>query len=151
MRERTRLLGVDYGTVRIGLAITDPDRILASPLETYTRRDKEADADHFRELVEEERVGEIVMGLPVHLSGRKGQKAIETEDFAKELEAITGLKVTFYDERFTTVEAEQFLLDAGLTNKRRKARRDQLAAQILLQSYLDAGCPSDPEIGPLDG
>ncbi len=151
MRERTRLLGVDFGTVRIGLAITDPDRILASPLETYTRQDKEADVKYFRALVEEEKVGEIIMGLPVHLSGHKGQKALETEAFAKQLAEITGLKVTFEDERFTTVEAEQFLLEAGLTNKRRKARRDQLAAQILLQTYLDAGCPGDHEIGPLDG
>jgi putative Holliday junction resolvase len=87
--------------------------------------------------------------LPVHLSGHEGAKAAEARAFGKWLAEATGLPVAFFDERFTTVEAENFLLAAGLTNKRRKERRDRVAAQILLQSYLDAGCPAEESAGPL--
>jgi putative Holliday junction resolvase len=149
--ERTRLLGVDYGSVRIGLAVTDSERKFAFPLETYTRRDRAQDAAYFRRLVEEEAVGQIVVGLPVHLDGREGQKAVEARAFGRWFAAATGLPVVFWDERFTTVEAESMLWSAGLTHKRRKARRDQVAAQILLQTYLDAGCPGEQILGPLDG
>jgi putative holliday junction resolvase len=151
VRVRTRLLGVDYGTVRVGLAVSDPERRLASPLGTYERRGREPDARHFRKLVEDEEVGRLVVGLPVHLDGREGQKAAEARKFGAWLAEVTGLPVTFFDERFTTVEAEGFLLAAGLTNKRRKARRDRVAAQILLQSYLEAGCPEESAPGPLQG
>jgi putative Holliday junction resolvase len=147
----TRLLGVDFGRVRVGLAVSDPDRRLASPLATYHRRDDEQDAEFFRALVAEEQIGAIVVGLPVHLDGTEGQKAAEARAFGRRLGEATGLPVTYYDERFTTVEAEAALWDAGLTHKRRKARRDRVAAQILLQAYLDAGCPAEPAAGPLDG
>jgi putative Holliday junction resolvase len=147
---RNRLLGVDYGTVRIGLAVTDPDRKIASPLATYTRRNREDDARHFREVVDEEGINEIVVGLPVHVDGREGQKAGEARSFGRWLAEVTGLPVAFWDERFTTMEAEGYLWSAGLTNKRRKARRDRLAAQILLQSYLEAGCPGEGSPGPLN-
>jgi putative Holliday junction resolvase len=145
----TRLLGVDYGSVRVGLAISDADRKIASPLTTYPRRDRTQDARYFRELVQAEEVGQIVVGLPVHLDGREGQKAVEARAFGKWLAETTGLPIVFWDERFTSVEAEQFLLAAGLTNQRRKARRDRVAAQILLQAYLDAGCPGEQALGPL--
>src|SRR5439155_18473637 len=126
-----RLLGVDYGSVRIGLAVSDPDRIIASPLATYTRRDPDADARYFRALAAAESVGGLVVGLPVHLSGREGQKVGEARAFGKWLAEITGLPLVFYDERFTTVQAESALRQAGLTHKRRKDRRDRVAAQIL--------------------
>jgi len=145
----TRLLGVDYGTVRIGLAVSDADRKIASPLTTYTRRNKELDGKYFQEVVAEEAIGEIVLGLPIHLAGHEGQKAHEARAFGKWLHEATGLLIVFWDERFTTVEAENSLLAAGLTSKRRKARRDRVAAQILLQSYLDAGCPGEQSLGPL--
>jgi putative Holliday junction resolvase len=147
----TRLLGVDFGRVRIGLAISDPDRRLASPLATYQRRDAAQDSAYFRSLIVEERVGALVVGLPVHLDGNEGPKAVEARAFGRWLGETTGLPVVYYDERFTTVQAEAALWDAGLTHKRRKARRDRVAAQILLQAYLDAGCPAEPLAGPLDG
>jgi putative Holliday junction resolvase len=145
----TRLLGVDFGNVRIGLAISDPDRKLASPLATYARRGKEADAEHFRAVVSTEDIAALVVGLPVHIDGSEGQKAREARAFGAWLGEVTGLLVTFFDERFTTVEAESALWEAGLTHKQRKARRDRVAAQMLLQAYLDAGCPADPAAGPL--
>ena len=151
MSAATRLLGVDYGDVRVGLAASDPDRKIAFPLATYERQGRERDAEYFRALVGEEQVGALVVGLPVHLDGREGQKAGEARAFGKWLGEVTGLPVVFWDERFTSVEAEGYLLSAGLTNKRRKERRDRVAAQILLQTYLDAGCPGEAAPGPLEG
>jgi putative Holliday junction resolvase len=150
MTAKGRLLGVDYGTVRVGLAVSDPDRIIASPLATYTRRDPEADARYFRELVQSESIVGLVVGLPVHLSGREGEKAIEARAFGKWLAEITGLPLVFYDERFTTVQAESALWEAGLTHKRRKDRRDRVAAQMLLQAYLNVGCPPEESPRALD-
>jgi len=145
-----RLLGVDYGHVRIGLAISDPDRKLAFPLTTYERRNRDHDAEYFRELVAEEQIGQFVIGLPMHLSGREGQKATEARAFGTWLGEVTKLPIVFWDERFTSVEAESHLWNAGLTHKRRKERRDRVAAQIMLQAYLDAGCPEQPTVGSLD-
>lgn len=146
-----RLLGVDYGSVRIGLSISDPERRLASPLAVHERRGREQDALYFRSLVSAEEIKAIVVGLPVHTNGREGQKAIESRAFGAWLAETTELPVTFWDERFTTVEAESALWQAGLTHKKRKARRDRVAAQILLQAYLDAGCPDETSAGPLEG
>ncbi len=151
MSIRTRLLGVDYGSVRIGLAVSDAERRLASPLVVYQRRSPERDAEYFRALVETEEIGAIVVGLPVHLDGREGPKAAEVRAFGAWLAEATGLPVRFWDERFSTVEAESALWQAGLTHKKRKARRDRVAAQILLQAYLDAGCPDESTAGPLEG
>jgi putative Holliday junction resolvase len=148
----TRLLGIDTGERRIGLAISDPDRRIASPLATYRRKSNDADQSYFRRLVNEECIGLMVIGLPVHLDGREGQKAFEARRFGQWLADLVQLPIVFWDERFTTVEAEQVLLGAGLTHKKRRERRDRLAAQIILQSYLDAGCPEPvPEPGPLEG
>jgi putative Holliday junction resolvase len=138
-----RLLGIDYGSVRIGLAVCDVDRRIASPLATYRRQRPEQDAVYFRNLVEHEGVGQLIVGLPVHLSGQEGSKAREARTFGRWLQETTGLQVIFWDERFTTVEAEAALWGAGLTHQRRKSRRDRVAAQIMLQSYLDAGCPGE--------
>jgi putative Holliday junction resolvase len=145
----TRLLGVDYGAVRVGLAISDPDRKIAFPLQTYVRGNAEKDAAFFRQLIADEEIGQLVVGLPVHLDGHEGQKATEARAFGQWLGEITGLPVVFWDERFTTVEAETALWGAGLTHKKRKARRDQVAAQIMLQAFLEAGCPQERATGPL--
>jgi putative holliday junction resolvase len=148
--QKGRLLGVDYGSVRVGLAVSDPDRKFAFPLTTYERRDPERDAAWFRATVEEQEVGGIVLGLPLHLDGREGLKAAEVRTFAGWLGEVTGLPIVFWDERFTTVEAESALWNAGLTHRKRRDRRDRVAAQILLQTYLDAGCPENPVHGALD-
>jgi putative Holliday junction resolvase len=118
-------------------------------MSAYQRRSRQEDARFFRALAEA--FAQLVVGLPVHLNGREGAKAREARAFGRWLGEITGLPVVFWDERFTSVEAEQLLLAAGLTSKRRKARRDKVAAQILLQSYLDAGCPPEQPFGPLEG
>jgi putative Holliday junction resolvase len=144
------LLGVDYGSVRVGLAVSDPERKIAFPLATYTRSNREQDARYFSALVREEAIAVIVVGLPVHLDGREGKKAAEARAFGAWLGQTTGLPIVFWDERFTSVEAEEHLWAAGLTHKRRKERRDRVAAQILLQAYLDAGCPGERAVGRLE-
>jgi putative pre-16S rRNA nuclease len=150
-RPRTRLLGVDYGTVRIGLAVTDSDRVIASPLEVRERKGPDADVAYFRVLVEREQIGGIVVGLPLHTSGREGVKAEEARAFGGWLKGVTGLPVVYADERFSTAFAESALWAAGLTHKKRKQRRDAVAAQVMLQAFLEAGCPPEVTIKPLDG
>jgi putative Holliday junction resolvase len=145
---RGRLAGVDFGTVRIGIAVTDPDRVLASPLENYTRRGPEADAQYFRRLVVEERIAAFVVGLPVHTSGQESQISREARVFGRWLQELTGLPVAFYDERYSSAQAESFLQDAELSKKKRKRRLDMVAAQLLLAAYLEATCLGEP--GPLD-
>jgi putative Holliday junction resolvase len=146
-----KLLGVDYGAVRVGLAVSDPDCKIAFPLATYERQGTARDEDYFRALVKEEEITGLVVGLPVHTDGREGAKAAEARAFGTWLAEVTGLPVAYWDERFTTVEAEAALWAAGLTHGKRKVRRDRVAAQMLLQAYLDAGCPPEPASGPLDG
>jgi putative Holliday junction resolvase len=138
-----RLLGVDYGHVRIGLAVTDPDRIIASPLGTYTRKGDATDAAFFAKLVEAEKVAGLVVGLPLHTGGEEGQKAAEARRFGAWLAGVTGLPVVFWDERFTTSLAEDALWDAGLSHRKRRDRRDRVAAQLILQAFIEAGCPPE--------
>lgn len=133
-----RLAGIDYGTVRIGVAVTDPDQRLASPLENYNRRDLAADAVWIKRLAVEERIAGFVVGLPVHTSGHESQKSIEARDFGRWVGQQTALPVCYFDERYTSAHAEALLLDAGLTSKRRKQRLDMLAAQIMLVAFLES-------------
>ena len=133
-----RVAGIDYGHVRIGIAISDPDRTIASPLENYNSRGREQDAQRFQRLVAEEGVVLFVVGLPIHLDGRESEKSREARQFGQWLGELTGVPVEFFDERFTSHEAEQFLLAAELTKKRRKKRMDMLAAQIMLSAYLES-------------
>ena len=134
-----RLLGVDFGTVRVGLAVSDPDRLIASPFETYARKDAKADAAYFQRVVASEKIVGLVVGLPLHTGGEEGIKAREAREYGAWLAEATGLAVVFWDERCTTAAAEDALWDAGLSHKKRKERRDRVAAQLILQGYLENG------------
>jgi len=140
-----RLAGVDYGTIRIGVATTDPERRWVNPFANYTRRDAAADAEWFRKLAAEERIAKFVVGLPLHLDGRESEKSLEARKFGAWLAEMTGRPVVYFDERFTSSEAEQLLAGAKMTKKRRKARIDKLAAHLLLSAYLEAGQPESQE------
>jgi len=131
------LLGLDYGTKRVGIAVSTPEQTIASPLEVYGRWNEEADAAHLSELVADYRVVGLVVGLPVHMSGDEGEKAKEARLFGRWAGKVTGLPVQFWDERFTTVMANDCLKEAHLSRNQRKARLDKVAAQIMLQSFLD--------------
>jgi putative Holliday junction resolvase len=138
-----RIAGIDYGTVRIGIALADTEIAIASPYENYTRRTPELDASYFRELAAKEKIAQFVVGLPVHLHGGESQKSTEAREFGTWLARMTGVPVAFFDERFTTAEADELLAVAKLTKKQRQARRDQIAAQIMLTAYLESGGRSD--------
>ena len=134
-----RIAGIDYGTVRIGIALADTDIGIASPHANYTRRTADLDAVYFANLAHDEQIGRFVVGLPVHLHGGESQKSTEARHFGTWLAEVTGVHVEFFDERFTTAEADEVLGAARLTKKQRQARRDQLAAQIMLSAYLESG------------
>ncbi len=143
------LLGFDYGTVRVGVAVSDPDRIIASPLETYSRQSEMADAAHYAKIAAEHRAVALVVGLPLHANGDESDKSREARAFGAWLTSATGLPVVFWDERFTTALAEDALLGAKMTHKKRRERRDRVAAQMILQNYIEAGCPpggTEPEV-----
>ena len=127
-----RIAGIDFGTVRIGIAISDAQQSIASPYETFQSGGEEANRKRFQRLVQEEQVTRFVVGLPVHLHGGESAKSVEARRFGQWLAATTGVPVEYFDERFTTHDAQLVLADAQLSKKKRKARLDKLAAQIML-------------------
>lgn len=145
-----RWMGVDYGDKRIGLALADDETKVATPWQNYTRRSPEVDADVFRAICRAERIKRIVVGLPVNDDGSEGPKAHAARRFGAWLKSVTGLELYFWDERYTTAEADAMLANSKLPKKKKKARRDMLAATIMLQEFIDAGCPKDAQPGPLE-
>jgi putative Holliday junction resolvase len=141
VQSRKCLAGVDFGTKRIGLAISDLGRTIAVPLTVYQRRNATADAEFFRSLAQKYAIGMWVLGLPRHLAGEEMRLARQVRSFGAWLAAQTQLPVTYWDERLTTAEAERLLSEAQVKSRHRREKLDKLAAQVLLQSYLDAGCP----------
>lgn len=137
-----RILGLDFGLRRVGAALSDSRGQIASPLEVYERRGPKLDAKHYRELVEEEGIDRIVVGLPLHTDGSESELSEQARAWGLWLAEASGCPVLFHDERYTTVLAEEMMRASGLKARDRQARRDMLAAQVLLQSYLDAGCPT---------
>ncbi|MCS7306803.1 MAG: Holliday junction resolvase RuvX [Thermoguttaceae bacterium] len=145
-----RVAGIDFGRVRIGVAITDPGRRIASPYQTYQRRTRSEDAEWFRRLVQEQEIRLFVVGLPLHADGSESQLSRAAREFGQWLQEVTGVPVHFFDERFSTQWAEQTLRQAGLRGEKRRQKVDKLAAQILLTAYLESGQHRSPAPGPLD-
>ena len=139
-----RLAGIDYGTKRVGISVSDIYQEYSSPLQTYQRCGGQADCRFFTELVQEYRVVGFVVGLPIHLSGDESQKSREARAYAAWLTKLTGVPHAFQDERYSSTMAESMLLQAELSKKKRKARIDKLAAQILLQGFLEQHRPKQP-------
>lgn len=148
--EKGKIAGIDFGTVRIGIAICDPERIIASPYEIYRRRDEKKDLAYFVDFAKNERIVHFVLGLPLHCNGDLSDKAREAIAFGNRLAEATGLSIDFLDERFTSAEAEYYLREARLNAKKRKERLDMVAAQIILATYLERGCVGTTEFLPLD-
>lgn len=130
----TRYLGVDCGSKRVGLAVSDAAGILASSLEVVARAEVPA---RVAVLVEELGIGGLVVGLPTGLSGEEGRSAEEARVLGAELAAATGLPVRFVDERFTSRLAEDALIETGMRRRRRRATVDKVAAALILQGFLD--------------
>ncbi|TWT77752.1 putative Holliday junction resolvase [Posidoniimonas polymericola] len=147
--DSNRVAGIDYGTVRIGIAIGDLEVSMASPYENYNRRSERLDAQYFKQLANEERLARWVVGLPVHLNGDESQKSLEARQFGRWLIELTGVPVDYFDERYTSAHAEEILQAANLTKKKRQARLDALAAQIMLTAYLESGGSGDDNPGSI--
>lgn len=131
-------LALDVGERRIGLALSDPSGLLATPLATIQRTQEPADVDEVLRLAEEHDVEKMVVGLPLELSGRRGPQAGRVMAFARALIGRTELPVETVDERYSTVEAERRLRDSGVEPSKDRARLDAAAAAVILESYLDA-------------
>jgi putative Holliday junction resolvase len=143
--ERGRLAGIDFGTVRIGIAVCDPGRMLASPLATYARRNDILDQKFFQQLALDEELAGWIVGLPVHMSGDESEKSRLARQFGEWLGVATGLPVRFQDERFTTAEADRALASAGMRGEKADSRRDMLAAQAILARYLESPRTDHPQ------
>jgi len=134
-----RVLGIDYGDRRIGLALGDTDVGIAMGLPTLERRSAGADIiEPLRRICREQGVRRIVVGLPVNMDGTQGERARLSLAFAQGLRTALDIEVETFDERLTTRQADRAMLEGNLSRKKREARVDRLAAQLLLQSYLDA-------------
>lgn len=131
------LLGVDFGTVRVGLSLCDRDQKMAFPLEIYERKNQAKDMAYYQALAQSERITGIVVGLPMHASGDEGAKAKQARDYGKWLADVTGLPVVYFDERYSSVEAWNTLKEGGLKASQRKKQLDKVAAQVILQGYLE--------------
>jgi len=147
-----RVLGVDLGTARIGLALSDATGAFASPLTVIASRGRANDLARIAEVVDSNEVGQVVIGMPTTLRGEHGLAAQQAEAFARELAEQLGVPVTTWDERMTTVVAERALIAAGERREHRRDTRDKVAAAVMLQSYLDAQRPGAPDAagGPSD-
>lgn len=139
LKRSARLLGLDLGTKRIGLAVSDGTLLVATPLETLTRTKFAADADRLAALAAKRGIGGLVYGLPLDMAGREGPRCQATRQFARDLARRLPLPYCFQDERFSTQAVERFLIDeADLSRAKRKAVIDRAAAAHILQAALDA-------------
>ncbi|MBT3349859.1 MAG: Holliday junction resolvase RuvX [Nitrospinaceae bacterium] len=133
----TRIMGVDCGEKRVGLSLSDPLGITAQPLD-YILRDTDAQvADEIKELIEAHEVERLIVGLPLNMSGGDTPQTKRVRRFISRLRKLLDIKVESLDERLSTAEAERALIDMDVRRNRRKERRDIVAAQLILQGYLD--------------
>ena len=133
-----RIMALDVGDVRIGIAVSDLMGIIANPLETYTRKGNlEVDAEYIARLAKEREVTRIVSGLPLGLKGQENEQTAKTREFIDKLSEICDVPIEYLDERFTTLSAERVLIEGNVRRENRKKVIDKVAATIILQNYLD--------------
>lgn len=132
-----KILGLDVGTKRIGVAVSDKTQLIASALTTIHRQAKEQDIDQIVNLIKENDAEELVVGLPLNMDGTLGPSAKEVLDLVEELKTATDKKISTWDERLSTLATEKMLIEADISRKKRKEAIDMLSAQNILQGYLD--------------
>lgn len=133
------VMGLDYGRITVGVAVTDALNMTVLPVETIVRRDENKlrrTCARIEELIRERGVTELVLGCPYNMDGTEGERVEKTREFAAMLKRRTGLPVHMVDERLTTVEADEILADSGIERSRRKEYIDQVAAVLILEDYL---------------
>jgi putative holliday junction resolvase len=133
-----RILALDHGTVRIGLAISDETAVIAQPLEFLAAAPLEDFLKRLKDIVDSRQVAEILVGIPRNMNGTYGPAAAKAREFVAALEKALTIPVKTWDERLTSVQANRFLIETGMRREKRRDRVDQTAAAILLQSYLDS-------------
>ena len=133
-----RLAGIDYGSVRVGLATCDPSQRWVTPFDTYMRRNDRLDSAFFAEFARRESIAGWVLGLPIHCDGKESQKSVEVRRFAEWLESVSDLPFAMFDERFTTAEARNMLRDTPLSPEKKKRQLDRLAAHLILNGFLES-------------
>jgi putative Holliday junction resolvase len=133
-----RILALDHGTKRIGVAISDETAIIAQPLEFLPAEPLEDFLKRLEDIVDSRGVGEILVGIPRNMNGTYGPAAARAREFVERLKGAFAVRVTTWDERLTTVQANRFLIDTGMRREKRRTKVDQTAAAILLQCYLDS-------------
>ena len=132
-----RILGLDYGSVRLGVAISDLSQCIAYPLPSMRMREFDSNFQCLKHLCQEKQVKYIVLGLPKQLNGKEGQSAEKARQFGKQLSHQLQQPVIFFDERLSTRLAERLLIDAGLSRKKRRGKIDSVSAAVILQNYLE--------------
>ena len=135
--QRTRKMGVDYGDKRIGVALTDALCIISSPYEVFQNLSPEQSLQHLNDLIKQFNVDEVAMGLPLNMDGSEGERAKIHRNFGQKLSDLSGVKVVFVDERLTSAEAEEILIQSNVRREKRKELIDKISAQIILQTYLN--------------
>ena len=136
-----RIMGIDYGTRRIGVAISDPSCTMAHPLDTVQVKEDGSHMELIEKIVRDYEVEKIVVGLPINMDGSMGESARKVTDWAGTLERSAGVPVELWDERLTTSEAHEFLIRLEVKGKKRRHIIDKIAASIMLQDYLEAKRP----------
>lgn len=137
----TRILALDYGSKRMGVALSDELGWTAQPLETFERRTLDRDIAHIQALVQSHEVGQVLIGLPLRLNGEEGPAVQAVRRFIEQLSPALSVPIITWDERMTTCAAEDLLIAADVSRKKRKGVVDRVAAAILLQGYLEAQAP----------
>lgn len=132
-----KILALDIGTVRIGIATSDIMEIIASAYEVYRRKYLKKDVEHIAKIVSDLSVGEIVIGLPLKMDGSEGQSVQMAREFGDELAKLVSVPIHYQDERLSTVTAQKILIESGMRREKRKDKVDSIAATIILQTYLD--------------
>ncbi len=132
-----KIMALDYGDVRIGIAMSDMTRTIASGYENYNRRDIDTDIAHIIDIAKNNSVRMIVMGLPYNMDGTESNQTLKTKDFADKLAQESGIEIRFQDERLTSRLAERMLINADVSRNKRKNVLDKLSATIILQDYLN--------------
>ena len=133
-----KILGLDYGEARIGVAVSDALGMLANPLDTICEKNRQLQLEKVAQVAKEHCVEKIVVGNPKRMDGTIGHRAEYTEQFAEDLSQMLGIPYIMWDERLSSTEAHRILESGGVSGKKRKTKVDKIAAVIILQGYLDA-------------
>ncbi len=133
-----RILALDVGDARIGIAYTDALELSVNPLESYKRKDTEEDFIHIAKIISDYKIERVVVGLPLNMDGTEGDRVEKTREFVDNLKKYTNIDFVWQDERLTTVAAERILIEQGMRREKRKNVIDKVAAMVILSSYIES-------------